>query len=311
MIVEQSKAILAEVSKAFIGKNEIVKKVLMTIYAGGHILLEDCPGVGKTILAVAFSKTLGLSSKRIQFTPDTLPSDITGFTVFNRETNHFEYRDGAANCQLLLADEINRTSPKTQSALLEVMEEHTVTVDGETHVLPSPFICIATQNPVGSAGTQSLPESQLDRFMICLSIGYPSLENQMRIINAQRYSNPLSDVRPVTNAQNLLEVQNYLTSVRVADSVLSYTIRLCEATRVHPLVELGISPRGVSALVKMARAGAVLRERNYVVPEDVQSVFFDVCAHRLILRPQAQVDGITVRDILAEILQQIKPGTER
>ena len=311
MIVEQSKAILAEVSKAFIGKNEIVKKVLMTIYAGGHILLEDCPGVGKTTLAVAFSKTLGLSSKRIQFTPDTLPSDITGFTVFNRETNHFEYRDGAANCQLLLADEINRTSPKTQSALLEVMEEHTVTVDGETHVLPSPFICIATQNPVGSAGTQSLPESQLDRFMICLSIGYPSLENQMRIINAQRYSNPLSDVRPVTNAQNLLEVQNYLISVRVADSVLSYAIRLCEATRVHPLVELGISPRGVSALVKMARAGAVLRERNYVVPEDVQSVFFDVCAHRLILRPQAQVDGITARDILAEILQQIKPGTER
>ena len=311
MIVEQSKAILAEVSKAFIGKNEIVKKVLMTIYAGGHILLEDCPGVGKTTLAVAFSKTLGLSSKRIQFTPDTLPSDITGFTVFNRETNHFEYRDGAANCQLLLADEINRTSPKTQSALLEVMEEHTVTVDGETHVLPSPFICIATQNPVGSAGTQSLPESQLDRFMICLSIGYPSLENQMRIINAQRYSNPLSDVRPVTNAQNLLEVQNYLTSVRVADSVLSYAIHLCEATRVHPLVELGISPRGVSALVKMARAGAVLRERNYVVPEDVQSVFFDVCAHRLILRPQAQVDGITARDILAEILQQIKPGTER
>lgn len=311
MIVEQSKAILAEVSKAFIGKNEIVKKVLMTIYAGGHILLEDCPGVGKTTLAVAFSKTLGLSSKRIQFTPDTLPSDITGFTVFNHETNHFEYRDGAANCQLLLADEINRTSPKTQSALLEVMEEHTVTVDGETHVLPSPFICIATQNPVGSAGTQSLPESQLDRFMICLSIGYPSLENQMRIINAQRYSNPLSDVRPVTNAQNLLEVQNYLTSVRVADSVLSYAIRLCEATRVHPLVELGISPRGVSALVKMARAGAVLRERNYVVPEDVQSVFFDVCAHRLILRPQAQVDGITARDILAEILQQIKPGTER
>ena len=311
MIVEQSKAILAEVSKAFIGKNEIVKKVLMTIYAGGHILLEDCPGVGKTTLAVAFSKTLGLSSKRIQFTPDTLPSDITGFTVFNRETNHFEYRDGAANCQLLLADEINRTSPKTQSALLEVMEEHTVTVDGETHVLPSPFICIATQNPVGSAGTQSLPESQLDRFMICLSIGYPSLENQMRIINAQRYSNPLSDVRPVTNAQNLLEVQNYLTSVRVADSVLSYAIRLCEATRVHPLVELGISPRGVSALVKMARAGAVLRERNYVVPEDVQIVFFDVCAHRLILRPQAQVDGITARDILAEILQQIKPGTER
>ena len=212
---------------------------------------------------------------------------------------------------ILLADEINRASPKTQSALLEVMEEHTVTVDGETHVLPSPFICIATQNPVGSAGTQSLPESQLDRFMICLSIGYPSLENQMRIINAQRYSNPLSDVRPVTNAQNLLEVQNYLTSVRVADSVLSYAIRLCEATRVHPLVELGISPRGVSALVKMARAGAVLRERNYVVPEDVQSVFFDVCAHRLVLRPQAQVDGLTARALLEEIMMKVRPEAER
>ena len=221
MIVEQSKQIMAEVNKAFIGKNEVVEKVLMTIYAGGHVLLEDCPGVGKTTLALAFSKALGLSSKRIQFTPDTLPSDITGFTILNRETNKFEYRDGAANCQLLLADEINRTSPKTQSALLEVMAEHTITVDGVTHRLPTPFICIATQNPLGSAGTQPLPESQLDRFMVCLSIGYPSLENQMKIINAQRYHNPLEDVRPVTTAQNVLEVQNYLSSVRVVDAVLA------------------------------------------------------------------------------------------
>ena len=176
MIVEQSKQIIAEVNKAFIGKNDIIEKILMTIYAGGHVLLEDCPGVGKTTLALAFSKVLGLSCKRIQFTTDTLPSDITGFTMFNRETNSFEYRDGAANCQLLLADEINRTSPKTQSALLEVMEEHTITVDGKTHHLPSPFICIATQNPLGFAGTQPLPESQLDRFMVCLSIGYPTLD---------------------------------------------------------------------------------------------------------------------------------------
>ena len=181
MIVEQSKQIIAEVNKAFIGKNDIIEKILMTIYAGGHVLLEDCPGVGKTTLALAFSKVLGLSCKRIQFTTDTLPSDITGFTMFNRETNSFEYRDGAANCQLLLADEINRTSPKTQSALLEVMEEHTITVDGKTHHLPSPFICIATQNPLGFAGTQPLPESQLDRFMVCLSIGYPTLEHQMNL----------------------------------------------------------------------------------------------------------------------------------
>lgn len=309
MIVEQSRQIVEEVNKAFIGKEEIVRKLLMTIYAGGHVLLEDCPGVGKTTLAVAFSKVLGLDNKRIQFTPDTLPSDVTGFTMYNRETNQFEYREGAANCQLLLADEINRTSPKTQSALLEVMEEHTITIDGETHVLPSPFICIATQNPLGSAGTQPLPESQIDRFMVSLSIGYPSLENQMKIINAQRYNNPLDDLREVTNAQNILEIQEYLSSVRMADSVLSYAIKLCEETREHPLVELGISPRGVSALVKMARANAVLEGRNYVIPEDVQSVYLDVCKHRLVLKPQAQIEGINAEELLGEILKKIKPET--
>lgn len=240
MIVEQSKQIIAEVNKAFIGKNDIIEKVLMTIYTGGHVLLQDCPRVGKTTLALAFSKVLRLSSRRIQFTPDTLPSDITGFPVFNRETNRFEYRDGAANCQLLLADEINRTSPKTQSALLEVMEERTITVDGETHQLPAPFICIATQNPLGFSGTQPLPESQLDRFMVCLSIGYPTLENQLKIIQAQRYINPLLELQPVTNAQNVIEVQNYLNSVRMTDAVLCYAIQLCEATREHSLVELGI-----------------------------------------------------------------------
>lgn len=309
MIVEQSKQIVAEISKAFIGKNEIVEKVLMTIYAGGHVLLEDCPGVGKTTLALAFSKVLGLENKRIQFTPDTLPSDITGFTVYNRETGRFEYRDGAANCQLLLADEINRTSPKTQSALLEVMEEHTVTVDGVTRPLPSPFLCIATQNPQGSSGTQPLPESQLDRFMVRLTIGYPTLENQLSILNAQRYHNPLANLKNVTNARNILEVQEYLSSVRASDAVLSYAIRLCEATRSHPLVELGISPRGVSALVKMARACAVLRERNYVVPEDVQSVFVDVCAHRLVLRPQARVDGVSAAALLQQLLTTVRPAS--
>ncbi len=310
MIVEQSRQIIAEINRAFIGKNEVVEKVLMTVYAGGHVLLEDCPGVGKTTLALAFSKVLGLSCKRIQFTPDTLPSDITGFTMLNRATNQFEYREGAANCQLLLADEINRTSPKTQAALLEVMEEHTVTVDGETHVLPSPFLCIATQNPLGSAGTQPLPESQLDRFMVSLSIGYPSTESQMQIIKAQRYQNPLLDLHEVTNAENILEVQNYLASVRAEDSVLRYAIRLCEATREHPLVEQGISPRGVAALVRMAKAGAVIRERNYVIPEDVRSVYEDVCAHRLSLRAQARVEGISARDVLGEIADKVRPGEQ-
>ena len=307
MIVEQSKEIMEQVGQAFIGKSDIVEKVLMTIYAGGHILLEDCPGVGKTTLALAFSKVLGLSNKRIQFTPDTLPSDITGFTMFNRETNQLEYIDGAANCQLLLADEINRTSPKTQSALLEVMEEHTITVDGKTHILPLPFICIATQNPLGFAGTQPLPESQLDRFMVCLSIGYPTLEKQIQILNAQRYHNPLQDLKTVTDGQNILEIQDYLNSIRMTESVMAYAIRLCEATREHALVELGVSPRGVASLVKMSRANAILKGRNYVVPEDIQNVFLDVCAHRLVLKPQVQVDGVSAREILEEIMTRVKP----
>lgn len=307
MIVEQSEKIITEVSKAFIGKNDVIEKVLMTIYAGGHVLLEDRPGVGKTTLAIAFSRALGLTSRRIQFTTDTLPSDITGFTMYNRETNQLEYREGAANCQLLLADEINRTSPKTQAALLEVMEEHTITVDGQTHVLPAPFICIATQNPLGSAGTQPLPESQLDRFMVCLSIGYPSTENQIKMIKNQQHTRPLDTVLTVTDARNIVEVQNYIPSIRVSDPVLNYAIELCETTRTHSLAELGISPRGVLALVKMARACAILRGRNYVIPEDVQHVFLDTCAHRIVLRPQARVEGIDARELLSDILDQVKP----
>ena len=307
MIIEQSEHIICEVGKAFMGKDDIVRKVLMTIYAGGHILLEDCPGVGKTTLALAFSKVLGLRFKRIQFTTDTLPSDITGFTVFNQQTGEFEYREGAANCQLLLADEINRTSPKTQSALLEVMEERSVTVDGQTHQLDAPFLCIATQNPAGAAGTQPLPDSQLDRFMVRLPIGYPSREDQIHIVQAQRLQNPLDDLSPVTDATSLIEVQQYLGTVHTSDSVLGYAVDLCQATRELPLVELGVSPRGVGALVRMSRAHALLEQRDYVVPEDVQAVFSDVCAHRLVLRPQARVEGVTSQDLLTEVLHQVPP----
>ena len=307
MIIEQSEHIICEVGKAFMGKDDIVRKVLMTIYAGGHILLEDCPGVGKTTLALAFSKVLGLRFKRIQFTTDTLPSDITGFTVFNQQTGEFEYREGAANRQLLLADEINRTSPKTQSALLEVMEERSVTVDGQTHQLDAPFLCIATQNPAGAAGTQPLPDSQLDRFMVRLPIGYPSREDQIHIVQAQRLQNPLDDLSPVTDATSLIEVQQYLGTVHASDSVLGYAVDLCQATRELPLVELGVSPRGVGALVRMSRAHALLEQRDYVVPEDVQAVFSDVCAHRLVLRPQARVEGVTSQDLLTEVLRQVPP----
>ena len=311
MILEQSKQIVQEISKAFIGKEEIVEKVLMTVYAGGHILLEDCPGVGKTTLALAYSKVLGMDFKRIQFTPDTMPSDITGFTMYNQSKNAFEYHEGAASCQLLLADEINRTSPKTQSALLEVMEEHSVTVDGQTHVLTGPFICIATQNPVGAAGTHPLPDSQLDRFMVRLSIGYPSAQDQMKIIRAQRYENPLDVIKQIVDVHTIVEIQQYLSLVKISDDVLAYLIALCEETRKLPLVELGVSPRGVSALVKMSKAHAIIHERSYVVPEDIQSVFLDVCSHRLTLRPQARVEGITDKQILRDVLASIKPQTSK
>ena len=307
MIIEQSQHIIDEVSKVFIGKDEIIKKVLMAIYAGGHILLEDSPGTGKTTLALSFSKALGLDYKRIQFTTDTLPSDITGFSLLNNEKREFEFRPGAVFTNLLLGDEINRTSPKTQAALLEAMEEHKVTVDGKTHVLPQPFICIATQNPFGFAGTQPLPESQLDRFMISLSIGYPELEKQIEIIKSRRYENPIDKVQAVASKENVIDVQNYLSSVRIQDDLLKYIVLLCEATRKDPLVELGVSPRGVLALSQMAKAHAVLEDRIYVVPEDVQDVFIDVCAHRLILRPQARVEGRNARDILKGILQEVKP----
>ena len=307
MVIEQSEHIIAEVKKAFIGKDDVIKKVLMTIYAGGHILLEDCPGVGKTTLVLAFAKALGLDFKRIQFTTDTLPSDITGFSMLNRATNEFEYHEGAVMCNLLLADEINRTSPKTQSALLESMEERNVTVDGVTHSLPAPFICIATQNPLGAAGTHPLPESQLDRFMIKLSIGYPTCDDQIKILNSQRYANPLAEIQPMGNAQSICQVHDYLQSMKITEDVMRYAITLCEETRIHPLVELGVSPRGIIALIRVSRAHALIENRNYVVPEDVQSVFFDVCAHRIIMRPQAAVEGITKNDILGSILAEIKP----
>lgn len=307
MILEQSGLIVQEVKKAFMGKDDVIARVLTAIYAGGHVLLEDCPGVGKTTLALAFSRALALDFKRIQFTTDTLPSDITGFTMYNRQTDKFEYREGAVQCNLLLADEINRTSPKTQSALLEAMEERSVTVDGETHPLPNPFICIATQNPVGAAGTQALPESQLDRFMVRLSIGYPSSEDQVNILKAKKYADPLDQIRPLVTAEHICEVQNYLSALRISDELLYYITHLCEATRTNQMVDLGISPRGVLALTQMAKAQAVLKGRSFVVPEDVQDIFIDVCAYRLILKPQARVQGITERSVLEGILKEVYP----
>ena len=311
MIVEQSQAIIREVGKALIGKSDVIEKALMAIYAGGHVLLEDVPGTGKTTLAIALSRALDLESKRVQFTPDTMPSDITGFSMYDRESGQFKFKWGAVNCNLLLGDEINRTSAKTQSALLEVMEELSVTVDGKTYQVPRPFVCFATENPVGSAGTQPLPDSQLDRFMIRLKIGYPSSAEQVNILKAKRYSNPLDDIKPQINRDDLLAVQNYLGSIQIADPVLEYLTALAEATRTMEMVELGVSPRGIIALARMSRACAIIRERDYVTPEDVREVFTNVCAHRLVLKPQARIESITAEDILKKVMDQVPPPAMR
>lgn len=304
MIIKQSEQIMKEVGKVLMGKEHVIEKVLMAIYAGGHILLEDTPGVGKTTLALGFSKALGMDYKRIQFTPDTMPSDITGYTLLGQRDGEVIYRPGAVHTNLFLGDEINRTSPKTQSALLEAMEEGNVTVDGVTHLLPKPFVCIATQNPVGMAGTQPLPEAQLDRFMIRLSIGYPSTEDQIRILDEKRYQNTMDEVKPVVTRDMVLEVQNYLSTIRMTQAILRYITILCERTREDEGVELGVSPRGIIALSRMARAKALLEERDYVVPEDVQAVFLDVCTHRVILKPQAKMEGRSVRGLLEQIMQK-------
>ncbi len=304
MVIKQSEQIMKEVGKVLMGKEHVIEKVLMAIYAGGHILLEDTPGVGKTTLALGFSKALGMDYKRIQFTPDTMPSDITGYTLLGQGDGEVIYRPGAVHTNLFLGDEINRTSPKTQSALLEAMEEGNVTVDGITHLLPKPFVCIATQNPVGMAGTQPLPEAQLDRFMIRLSIGYPSTEDQIRILDEKRYQNTMDEVKPVVTRDMVLEVQNYLSTIRMTQAILRYITILCERTREDEGVELGVSPRGIIALSRMARAKALLEERDYVVPEDVRAVFLDVCTHRVILKPQAKMEGRSVRGLLEQIMQK-------
>ena len=309
MIIEKSEEIIEAIGGVLIGKTEVIKKVLMAVYAKGNVLLEDTPGVGKTTLALSFAKTLGLDFKRVQFTPDTMPSDITGFSVYNSETGAFDYQQGAIVCNLFMGDEINRASAKTQSALLEAMEENAVTVDGVTHRLPNPFICIATQNPVGSLGTQPLPESQLDRFMIKMSIGYPDASEQVEILRRHQKSEPLDQLQQIIDRDSLVEIQNYIGQINISNDILNYMVTLCENTRNHPLIELGVSPRGLLALSRMVRACAVINERDYVVPQDVRDVFCDVCAHRIILRPRAKLEGMTSRNILEGVLENTKAPT--
>lgn len=303
------KEVLDEVKKLVHGKDDCVEKALSAIMARGHILLEDVPGVGKTTLAVAFSKVMDLNNHRVQFTPDVQPSDLLGFSIYNKEIGSFNYKPGPVLCNLFLADEINRTSPKTQSALLEVMEERMVTVDGCSHKVPDPFIVIATQNPKGSAGTQLLPEAQLDRFMISMSMGYPDLENEIAIAKGKSTSINEVQVNCVLRSSELLYLQELVDRIHVHDNIYKYIAKLVRATRENQYIELGISPRGTIACTKMAKARAFTMGRNYVIPEDVVHVYKDVARHRIMLNTKARVSHVKEDAVLEQILQEIGQPT--
>lgn len=294
------------INRVFVGKEDVVEDLLTCLVAGGHVLLEDVPGVGKTEMALSFSRAMGIQANRVQFTPDVMPSDITGFSMYHKETESFAYHPGAAMCNLLLADEINRTSPKTQSALLEVMEEGNVTVDGVTREVPKPFIVIATQNPIGFFGTQRLPEAQMDRFLICISMGYPAVEDEIVMLKSRHNEEPLDRVKAVINGGELLEMQGVAENIFVHDNVYRYIVELASQTRAHGLLELGISPRGALAVGRMARAYAFLRGRDFVSPRDVKSAFFDVGVHRIRLSQKARVDGRDAAGVLKEVLDRVR-----
>lgn len=295
-----------EVNRVILGKEDVVRKVLLAILAGGHVLLEDVPGVGKTTMAMAFAGVLGLDTRRVQFTSDTLPSDIVGFSVYDSRSGALQYQSGAVMTNLLLADEINRTSSKTQSALLEAMEERQVTVDGVTRPLPRPFVVLATQNPVGSAGTQMLPTAQLDRFLIQLHMGYPDVRSQILLMKERHHADPLKTCRPVTDVKMLEKLCEEAMNTYVADSVYTYIAELAEATRNTPDVTLGLSPRGALALCRAAKANAYLNGCDYVTPDDVAAVLQEVAGHRLVLSTKARVHERTVQQVLQEILTQVK-----
>ncbi len=302
---QQVQAIKDEVTKVIKGKDAVVEHVLMAMLARGNVLLEDVPGVGKTTMALAFAKSMGLDTRRIQFTPDTMPSDIIGFSVYDKDSGEFSYKEGAIMTNLLLADEINRTSSKTQAALLEAMEEKRVTVDGITYDLPDPFVVLATENPVGSAGTQMLPNSQLDRFMVKLSIGYPDLDAQVEILSARRVSDPLDNVAKVLSIEELRSLIDQTNNVQIHESVYRYVAEIVQKTREHQMVSLGISPRGALALTRMAKAYAFVEGRDYVVPDDIRAVCPDVFEHRLMLNSKAKLNEYNAGDILAEIVADV------
>ena len=305
LILNYAEQVLTEVRRAIVGKDDMILKTFLTMLAGGHLLLEDKPGVGKTTLAVAFSKALQLDYRRMQFTPDVMPTDVTGFTVFNKDRGTTEYQEGAILCNLFLADELNRASSRTQAALLEAMEEGQVTVDGVTHPLPRPFMVIAAQNPYGSSGTQLLPDSQMDRFMMRLSMGYPAPENELELLRRKQACNPLDNITAVADQNIIVAIQDKVANTYASDDIFKYIVRLVTATRNHPDLRQGASPRASVALASMSRAVAWVQGRDYVIPSDVQFIFTDTVAHRLLLTRQAEQDQKNARDICNAILHKI------
>lgn len=304
--VGKAAKVIEQVNKVILGKDRKVKEIMTAFLAGGHILLEDIPGVGKTILATAFSKAMKLDCKRVQFTPDVMPSDLTGYSVYRSDLGQFVYQPGSVFCNLLLADEINRTSPKTQSALLEVMEERKVSVEGITRDVPDPFIVIATQNPYGNAGTQSLPEAQMDRFMITMSIGYPDFESEMDMAMSIGKTGRTDMVEPVITAEDVKEMQEEIYEVYMNKSIYKYIVELVKATRESEYIERGASPRATIALVKMSKAWAWLNGRDYVIPSDVGTQFEYVISHRIVPDMSARMEKLSKSDIINNIVKSVK-----
>lgn len=301
--MQYAQQIIEEVRKAVVGKDNVLTWVLAAILARGHILLEDIPGVGKTTMALAFSKVLGLQYGRIQLTPDVLPSDITGYSIYDKESGRMTYQPGAAQCNLLLADELNRATSRTQSALLEAMEEGQVTVDGVSHSLPTPFTVLATQNPTGASGTQLLPDSQMDRFTIRLSIGYPDPKGERRMVLSRQGRNPLDHLQQIVDQATLLSMQDYAAGIYIKEEIVDYIIRLITATRTHPAISRGASPRATLSVTAMAKAVAALKGRDYVLPADVQAAFATTVAHRLLLNSDLSAQSVSRDALLEEILK--------
>ncbi|HNT04561.1 MAG TPA: MoxR family ATPase [Anaerolineae bacterium] len=310
-IQEAMSAVLSNVSKVIVGKSEVIELTLAALLCEGHVLIEDVPGTGKTTLAKALARSLDCSFQRIQFTPDLLPSDVTGLYFFNQKTQEFEFRPGPVLAQVVLADEINRATPRTQAALLEAMQEHQVSVDLHTHPLPRPFLVLATQNPIELEGTFPLPEAQVDRFLMKVGLGYPSELDENNLLLRFEQHDPLDELQPVLTTEELLTFQHQVRSIRVEDSVRQYSIQVTRATRSHPAVELGVSPRGSLALYRTAQALAALRGRDFVIPDDIKYLAPAVLTHRISIHPQTRLRGRTPEQVITEIVASVPVPVEK